>query len=157
MPRPTPRLAPLRAPRSASSRRLLSNAAFVALGLLVVLITPGCSSSDEQKGYIDSDLAFEYRSSAELGVLQPRWHLVRVARRLEEPTRLVHVVQVPPEDAGQLMMLSDRERARKIAEVACPKADDPIWQSLSRGHDIEVDMESDNGLFETVGCRSQVF
>lgn len=136
----------------------IRTALIAVLALTVLLTLPACTPPDDEGyGYIDSDLAFEYRSNAELGPIQPRWHLVRVARRVDDPNLLVHVVEVPPEDAGQLMMLSDRERARRIAEVACPKADAEIWEQLSDGHDIEVDMQSDNGLFETIGCRSLIF
>ena len=130
----------------------------VALVILVVMATAAalaCGAGG--KGYIDSDLAFEYRSRVETGSIHPRWQLVQVARRLDRPDRLVHVVQIPPEDAGELMMLSDRERARTVAGIACPNADDPIWSRLSGGHDVEGDMPSDNGLFDTVTCRDQLF
>jgi hypothetical protein len=121
----------------------------------MLLVLPGCSS--ENQGYIDSDLAFEYRTRMPPGSIHPRWQLLRVARRLDRPNLLVHLVEVPPEDAGQLMMLSERERARTVAEIACPPTADPIWKQLARRQDIEVDMTSDNGLFETVSCRQQLF
>ena len=87
------------------------------LSLRVLAGLAGCglavssACAPEPPRHVDSDVAFEYRTRVATGSIHPRWQLNRVARRLEEPTKLVHEVEVPPEMAGDLMMMSRRKRA----------------------------------------------
>ena len=125
------------------------------LAALAASVAAACAS--EPASHVDSDVAFEYRTRIETGRIHPQWELTRVSRRLDQPSRLAHEVHVPPEAAGDLMMLGTRERGEKVASIACPPSDDPIWQELQDGQDVEIDMFSDNGRFDTVSCRQRLF
>ena len=127
------------------------------LSCFAVLTLAATACTSEPATHVDSDVAFAYRSRVEPGRIHPRWELTRVSRRLDRPSHLAHEVVVPPETAGDLMMLSARERGEKVASIACPPTDDPIWQQLTEGQDVEIDMVSDNGRFDTVSCRQRLF
>ncbi len=130
----------------------------VALSLLAVAgVVVYAFANGDRFTFIPSDLAYEYESQFDRRQqLKQGWVLAEVKRNPDKPSRLTHFVEVSPETAGELLMLSNAQRRREVAEVACPKADAKIWESLSSSQDIEVEMVSDNGTFAVVGCRGQV-
>ena len=120
-------------------------------GVVVYAMTSG-----DRFTFIPSDLAYEYESQFRRQQLKQGWVLAEVKRNPERPSTITHRVEVSPETAGELLMLSTSQRKRRVADVACPKADAAIWEHLSSSQDIEVEMVSENGTFAVVGCRSEI-
>ena len=106
--------------------------------------------------HIPADIVYEYRLRYTPGQIQPGWRLLSVGRNVDRPATLVHRVEVPPELAGELIMMNGWTRRSKVAEIACPSASHPIWSRLTRGQDVEVVLSSERGAFDTVSCRAEM-
>ena len=122
------------------------------LPLIVAAVAPvSCGSPP----HVSADLV--YRHSVDFPSpqrLRQGWTRVWVGRELERVDRLIHRIQVIPEFAGDLMNMPGRQRERMAGEIACPSLDHPVWDELSRGQDIEIDLvTADRGQFTTVSCR----
>ncbi|MDE2851677.1 MAG: hypothetical protein OYL92_07435 [Acidobacteriota bacterium] len=122
------------------------------LPLIVAALAPvSCGSPP----HVSADLV--YRHSLDFPSpqrLRQGWTRVWVGRELERVDTLIHRVIVIPEFAGDLMIMPGRQRERMTAEIACPPLDHPVWEELTRGQDIEIDLETaDRGRFTTVSCR----
>ena len=119
--------------------------------LAAVLMLPAC----RQAPHVSADLV--YRHSLDFPSpqrLRQGWTRVWVGRELERVDTLIHRVVVIPEFAGDLMVMPGRQRERMAAEIACPPLDHAVWQELTRGQDIEIDLETaDRGHFTTISCR----
>ena len=113
----------------------------------------------EEVTFVPYPVATDYRKQQQTPrLLRPGWRLTGVARRVDRPTAIVHRVEVIPDVAGDLIRMGRRRREKLVGEVACPAADDPIWQQLSRGQDVEVDLSTEKrGELATVSCRSALF
>jgi hypothetical protein len=107
----------------------------------------------QERTFIPSEVVRPYVARQSLGQLEPGWVQRSVRRDPERPTRIVHTVEVPPEVAGELVMMSGGERARLVAGVVCPDGADPIWQELDRGQDVVVDIVTESGPVEQISCR----
>lgn len=127
-------------------RRLL-----LLLPLLVAVLLPGACNTAP---HVSADLVYRHGQDFPPTRLRPGWNRVWVGRELERVDRLIHRIQVIPEFAGDLMNMTGRQRDRMTAEIACPQLDHPVWDELTRGQDIEIDLETaDRGRFTTVSCR----
>ncbi len=127
-------------------RRLL-----LPLPLLVAVLLPAACTTAP---HVSADLVYRHSQDFPPTRLRPGWSRVWVGRELERVDRLIHRVQVIPEFAGDLMNMTGRQRDRMTAEIACPQLDHPVWDELTRGQDIEIDLETaDRGRFTTVSCR----
>ncbi len=121
------------------------------LPLLVALLLPAACNTAPHVG---ADLVYRHSQDFPAMRLRPGWNRVWVGRELERVDRLIHRIQVIPEFAGDLMNMTGRQRERMTAEIACPQLDHPVWDELTRGQDIEIDLETaDRGWFTTVSCR----
>lgn len=121
------------------------------LPLIVAALAPlACGSPP----HVSADLVYRHGLEFPPERLRPGWSRVWVGRELERVDRLVHRVQVIPEFAGDLMNMTGRQREQMAGEIACPPLDHPVWDELTRGQDIEVDLvTADRGRFTTVSCR----
>ena len=127
-------------------RRLL-----LPLPLLVAVLLPAACNTAP---HVSADLVYRHSQDFPPTRLRPGWSRVWVGRELERVDRLIHRIQVVPEFAGDLMNMTGRQRDRMTAEIACPQLDHPVWDELTRGQDIEIDLETaDRGRFTTVSCR----
>ena len=118
--------------------------------LVAVLLPAACNTAP----HVSADLVYRHGQDFPPTRLRPGWSRVWVGRELERVDRLIHRVQVIPEFAGDLMNMTGRQRDRMTAEIACPQLDHPVWDELTRGQDIEIDLETaDRGRFTTVSCR----
>ena len=122
-----------------------------SLPLVAALLLPAACGTAP---HVSADLVYRHGQDFPPTRLRPGWSRVWVGRELERVDRLVHRIQVIPEFAGDLMNMTRRERERMTAEIACPSADHAVWDELSRGQDIEIDLETaERGHFTTVSCR----
>ncbi len=116
-----------------------------------VLTLPGCSSAP----HVEADLV--YRHGLDFPSPRPLrrgWTRVWVGRDLERVDMLIHRVVVIPEFAGDLMIMPGGQRERMVAEIACPPLDHAVWEELTAGQDIEIDLETaERGHFTTISCR----
>ena len=121
------------------------------LPLIVAALAPlACGSPP----HVSADLVYRHGLDFPPERLRPGWSRVWVGRELERVDRLIHRVQVIPEFAGDLMNMTGRQREQMAGEIACPPLDHPVWDELTRGQDIEVDLvTADRGRFTTVSCR----
>ena len=121
------------------------------LPLIVAALAPlACGSPP----HVSADLVYRHGLDFPPERLRPGWSRVWVGRELERVDRLIHRVQVIPEFAGDLMNMTGRQREQMAGEIACPPRDHPVWDELTRGQDIEVDLvTADRGRFTTVSCR----
>ncbi len=118
--------------------------------LAVLLPLAGCNTTP----HVGADLVYRHSQDFPPSRLRPGWNRVWVGRELERVDRLIHRIQVIPEFAGDLMNMTGRQRERMTAEIACPQLDHPVWDELTRGQDIEIDLETaERGRFATVSCR----
>ncbi len=120
--------------------------------LLLAVLPPlaGCNTTP----HVSADLVYRHSQDFPPSRLRPGWNRVWVGRELERVDRLIHRIQVIPEFAGDLMNMTGRQRERMTAEIACPQLDHPVWDELTRGQDIEIDLETaERGRFATVSCR----
>ena len=123
----------------------------LSLPLLAALLVPAACYTTPHVG---ADLVYRHGQDFPPTRLRPGWSRVWVGRELERVDRLIHRIQVIPEFAGDLMNMTGRQRERMTAEIACPQLDHPVWDELTRGQDIEIDLETaDRGRFTTVSCR----
>ncbi|MDX1384532.1 MAG: hypothetical protein R3190_12850 [Thermoanaerobaculia bacterium] len=106
--------------------------------------------------HIPANVVYEYRQGFTPGQLAPGWKLLSVGPNVDDPTQIVHRVEVPAALAGEIVMMSGSDRNAQVAEVACPPADHEIWSRLSRGHDVVVELYTEKGAFDSVSCRSAV-
>lgn len=121
------------------------------LSLLAALLFPAACNTAP---HVSADLVYRHNLDFPPTRLRPGWNRVWVGRELERVDRLIHRVQVVPEFAGDLMNMTGRQRERMTAEIACPRLDHPVWNELTRGQDIEIDLETaERGRFTTVSCR----
>lgn len=112
----------------------------------------------EPKTFIPNRLAYDYSQQFKIGYqIEPGWVLRSVGRRVDRPTRIVHVVEVRPELAGELLSASKTDRIHRVGEVACPPAEHQIWKSLTSRQDVEIDLKGENGIFAVVSCRQALF
>ena len=124
---------------------------FLSLPLLAALLLPAACSTAP---HVSADLVYRHSLDFPPTRLRPGWSRVWVGRELERVDRLIHRVRVIPEFAGDLMNMPGRQRERMAAEIACPPADHSVWDELTRGQDIEIDLETaERGHFTTVSCR----
>ena len=121
------------------------------LPLIVAALAPlACGAPP----HVSADLVYRHGLDFPPERLRPGWSRVWVGRELERVDRLIHRVQVIPEFAGDLMNMTGRQREQMAGEIACPPLDHPVWDELTRGQDIEVDLvTADRGRFTTVSCR----
>ncbi|MCY3966085.1 MAG: hypothetical protein OXG83_13705 [Acidobacteria bacterium] len=121
------------------------------LPLIVAALAPlSCGSPP----HVSADLVYRHGLDFPPTRLRPGWNRVWVGRELERVDRLIHRVQVIPEFAGDLMNMTGSQREQMAGEIACPPLDHPVWDELTRGQDIEVDLvTADRGRFTTVSCR----
>ena len=118
--------------------------------LVATLGLPACGTAP----HVSADLVYRHSQDFPPQRLRQGWTRVWVGRELERVDRLIHRVEVIPEFAGDLMMMSGRQRERTTGEIACPPSDHPVWQELTRGQDIEIDLlTAERGRFITVSCR----
>lgn len=117
--------------------------------LASVFALVGC----QERTFIPSDVVRPYVARQIQGQLEPGWVQRSVRRDPERPTRIVHTVEVPPEVAGELVMMSGSERARLVAGIVCPDESDAIWRELGRGQDVEVEIVTESGPVERISCR----
>ena len=140
--------------RSQRSRPPLRPGAGAAIVALLLAVGPGCQSAP----HIDSDVAYHYRTSVELGPVARGWNRVWVGRLLDRPRVIAHKIEVQADLAGDLVRMSSGERGRLVAEATCPPAEHEIWTQLQNGQDVEVELATrKNGPFATVSCRRVVF
>ncbi len=124
---------------------------FLSLPLFAALLLPAACTTAPHVG---ADLVYRHSQDFPPTRLRPGWSRVWVGRELERVDRLIHRVRVIPEFAGDLMNMPGRQRERMAAEIACPPADHSVWDELTRGQDIEIDLETaERGHFTTVSCR----
>ena len=128
--------------------------AFVGLGLVLVLVWQ--SQLRQPRSHIPADIVYEYRRQFTPGQIRPGWRLLSVGRNVDHPSSLVHRVAVPPELAGELIMMNGWTRRSRVAEVACPSASHPIWSQLTSAQDVEVELSSERGAFDTISCRAEL-
>lgn len=122
--------------------------------LLLLIVAAAAPVSCGSPPHVSADLVYRHGRDFPPERLRPGWSRVWVGRELERVDRLVHRVQVIPEFAGDLMNMPGRQRERMAGEIACPPRDHPVWDELSRGQDIEIDLvTADRGRFTTVSCR----
>ena len=141
---------------SAANRLTARTTRFALLSVLAVLfaVGAGCQAAP----HIDSDVAYSYRTSVELGPVARGWDRVWVGRLLDRPRIIAHKIEVQADLAGDLVRMSSGERGRLVAEASCPGAEHPIWSQLQNGQDVEVELATKkNGPFATVSCRRVVF
>ena len=129
----------------------LSTLRWLPLVTLAVLAA-GCGP----KTHIPIDVINDHADNQTLGQLTPGWNLRHVGRDLESARRIVHRVEVGPERAGEILMMSGGEKNDLVGRIACPAADDPIWSQLTPRQDVIIDLRTEKGTFETVSCRSAV-
>jgi hypothetical protein len=110
----------------------------------------------EPRSHIPAEIVYQYRTQFDPGQLEPGYTLISVGRNVEDPTMLMHRVQVPPALAGELVMLSANQRGERVAAIACPDAEHEIWQQLTSRQDIAVQLFTEKGEFAVVRCRSEV-
>lgn len=146
-------MAPLLHLRSRTALAVAGGAALVVLGLGLFWVFAWVPRT-----HIPAEVVYQYRIQFEPGrQLAPGWKLLSVGRNIDRPSVLVHRVEVPPALAGELVMMGGSERGRRAASIACPEASHPIWSQLTRRQDVEVELYTDQGKFETVSCRASVF
>ena len=109
------------------------------------------------KTHVPIDVINEHASRQFMGQIKPGWNLRHVGRGIDSARKIVHRVEVGPERAGEILMMSGRERNTLVSGIACPQEDDPIWTKLTPRQDVIIDLRTDQGNFETVSCRSAIF
>ena len=136
----------------------LATSKTVAIGAFVVLAgaTAWYLGLGQSRTHIPANVVYEYRTQFSPGQLAPGWTLLSVGPNVDDPTKIIHRVEVPPALAGELVMLSGSRRARRVGGVACPDAAHPIWTKISRLQDIQIELYTDKGTFDTISCRSAV-
>ncbi len=137
---------------NASPPLKLRSRSLLPAAILLVVACLACAP----KTHVSVELVNEYAASRTLGQLEPGWTLRHVGRDLDSARRIVHRVEVGPERAGEILMMSGRERNQLVGRIACPGSDDPIWEKLTASQDIVVDLRTEKGSFESISCRSAV-
>lgn len=127
--------------------------------LLVVLASAAAMACDvfTPRSHIPAEVVYEYRRQFAPGQLAPGWKLLSVGPNVDDPTQILHRVEVPPALAGELVMESGSARGRRVAEIACPDRSNEIWGELTRRQDVVVVLYTDKGEFDRVSCRSALF
>ena len=128
------------------------SAAVLVVGVGIAWFTDAFAS----RTHIPAEVVYEYRSQFQPGQLAPGWILRSVGPNVEDPTRIVHRVEVPAALAGELVMMGNSKRGSRAAEVACPASDHPIWTKIGRGQNVEIELHTEKGPFETISCRAFV-
>ncbi|MEM1247024.1 MAG: hypothetical protein AAGK22_11650 [Acidobacteriota bacterium] len=126
--------------------------------LATVLFAASCFlTACEERTHIPIDVINEHAAAQRLGQITPGWNLRHIGRDPESARRIVHRVEVNPERAGEILMMSGGEKNDLVGGLACPQADAQVWASLTRSQDVIIDLRTEKGSFETISCRSAVF